>query len=128
MNKEQIEEIISNYSKLNALAKSKIKLIEEIDSQYDTARGIEDIEIDLHEVCVRCNDSCRGHYDYFIYTFPTEWLSKSDSELQEIVLNEKKLREERELRKKEEKRLEENRKKEQMELELYEKLKVKFNQ
>ena len=65
MNLEQINELIINYNKLIDLAKSKIKVIEGIDSQYNTARGIEEIsfDIDAKTVYVKCDDSCRGCYD-----------------------------------------------------------------
>lgn len=126
MKQEQIKEIIENYSKLTDLAESKIKLMESLDYKYNTARRIEEIDIYLNTVCVRCDDSFRGSYDYFIFEFPTDWLSKSDSELEEIILNEKKLREEKELREKEEKLLREVRDKELNELEQYKKLKAKF--
>jgi hypothetical protein len=40
MTKEQINNIINNYDDLTRLAKSKIKIMEQIDSKYNTAKNI----------------------------------------------------------------------------------------
>lgn len=128
MNLEQINEIIANYDKLYALAKYKIEVIEKFDSQYNTARGIEEISFDGDVVWVKCDDSCRGCYDSLSFTFPIAWLSKTDAELEEFVVIQRELKAEKERKAKEEKQLKEKKEAEQRELEQYKRLKAKFEQ
>ncbi len=126
MNLEQINEIITNYDKLYALAKSKIKVIEKLDSQYNTARGIEEISFDGDSVWVMCDDSCMGCCDSLSFTFPIVWLSKTDAELEELVVIARELKMEKERKAKKEKKLKEKKEAEQRELEQYQRLKAKF--
>jgi len=126
-NLEQIKEVISNYDKLIALAKTKIKIMEEIDDKYNTARGIESIEFyNDNDVSVSCDDTCRGCYDSLSFSFPLSYLSLNDDELKIAVAEGKSKRDEEERLKKEEKELKEQKDKEQRELEQYKKLKQKF--
>lgn len=128
MNLEQINELIINYNKLIDLAKSKIKVIEGIDSQYNTARGIEEIsfDIDTKTVYVKCDDSCRGCYDSLSFEFPIEWLSKTDLELWEIVKSAMESRKAKARLDAEEKKNKEKIEAEQRELEQYKRLREKF--
>ncbi len=126
MNLEQIEEIITNYDKLLDLTKSKIGVMEKLDPQYNTARGIEEISFDGDVVCVKCDDSCRGCYDSLSFTFPIAWLSKTDEELGELIMIQRELKAEKERKAKEEKQFKEKKEAEQRELEQYQKLKAKF--
>ncbi len=126
-NLEQIKEVISNYDKLIALVKTKIKIMEEIDNKYNTARGIESVDFySDSDVSVSCDDSCRGCYDSLSFSFPLSYLSLSDDELKAVVEQDKAKRVEEERLKKEEKELKELKDKEQRELEQYKKLKQKF--
>ena len=126
MNIEYINEIIANYDKLYALAEYKIKVIEQLDDQYHTARGIEKISFDGDIVWVQCDDSCRGCYDSLSFEFPIAWLSKTDAELEELVVIERELKAEKKRKDKEEKQLKEKKESEQRELEQYQRLKAKF--
>ena len=128
MNLEQINEIITNYDKLYALAKSKIEVIEKLDSQYNTARGIEDISFYDDVVSVTCDDTCMGCYDSLSFAFPIAWLSKTDAELEELVVIQREFKAEKERKRKEEKQLKEKKEAEQRELEQYQRLKAKFEQ
>jgi hypothetical protein len=100
MNSEQINEIIANYDKLLALAESKVKLLATLDGEfYGAGTGIVEISFDeikgKRDVCVQCNDSRYGCSDYVYFRFPIEWLSKTDAELSEIVLNQVELKAEK---------------------------------
>jgi hypothetical protein len=126
-NLEQIKEVINNYDKLIALAETKIKIMEEIDNKYNTARGIESIDFySDSDVSVSCDDSCRGCYDSLSFSFPLIYLSLSDDELKSVVEQNKVKRIEEERLKKEQKELKEQNEKEQRDLEQYKKLKEKF--
>lgn len=126
MNLEQIKEIIYNYEKLYELASEKIKIIEKLDAEYTTSRGIEDISFYDDVVSVTCDDTCRGCYDTRYFNFPIAWLSKTDAELEELVVVQKELKAEKERKRKEEKQLKEKKEAEQRELEQYQRLKAKF--
>lgn len=128
MNLEQINEIITNYKKLLALTESKIKILENLDSQYNTARYIEEITFEDNFVNVKCNASCRGYYDTQYFSFPILWLTKTDEELEELIVTERELRKEKERKEKEENRLKEEKEVEQREFEQYQRLKFKFEQ
>ena len=126
MQLEEINKIIDNYKKLYDLAVAKIEVIEKLDTEYHTARGIEDIDFNNDSVWVKCDDSCMGYYDSLSFVFPTEWLTKTDLELETIVVKARKDRERLALKKqREEKKLKEK-KREQEEFERYQKLKAKF--
>lgn len=126
MNLEQINEIISNYDKLVVLAKEKIKFLESLDSQYRTARGIESISFENEYVEVKCDDSCRGCYDTYYFSFPILFLSKSNEELEQIIIDLREVKEERERRQKEAEKRKQEDAKEKSDFTLYQKLKEKF--
>ena len=101
--------------------------MEELDNQFNTARGIEDISFDEEgSVYVRCDDSCRGCYDSTSFSFPLNYLSLNDDELKSVIEQAKAKRIEEERVKKEQKELKEQQDKEKRELEQYKKLKEKF--
>ena len=126
MKLEQIKDIIDNYEKLYQLASSKIEVLEKLDSQYSTLRGIEDISFYDDVVSVSCDNSCMGCYDTHSFSFPIIWLSINDSELEEIVIIQKEFNAENKRKLKEEKELKEKQEKEQLQLEQYQLLKAKF--
>ena len=127
MNLEQIKETIANYNILYNLATSKIKVLEKLDRQYRTGNYIEKIRFHKDEVSVYiCDDSFMGCYDTTSFTFPIAWLTKTDAELEEIVIIEKELNAEKERKAKEEKQLEQKKIIEQKELEEYQRLKAKY--
>lgn len=126
MNIEQINSIISNYNDLVTLAKLKIEVIEKLDNQYNTAKGIEKISFDGDFVWVECDDSSMGWYDSLSFTFPIIWLSKTDAELEQLVIIARELKAEKERKNKEEKQFKEKEEAEQRELKQYQRLKAKF--
>lgn len=126
MDIQEINEILSNYNKLLTLAKEKIEIIEKLDDKYCTSNGIEEILFDDGLVIVKCDDNSCGLYDSYYFDFPILWLSKSDSELREIIITERELKKEKERKDKEEKKLLKKIQSEQREFLLYEKLKSKF--
>lgn len=128
MELKEIKEIVNNYEKLYQLATEKIKVIEKLDSEYTTSRGIEDISFYDAVVSVTCDDTCMGCYDTRSFNFPIAWLSKTDAELEEIVAIHRELKAEKERKAKEEKQLKEKKEAEQRELEQYKRLKAKFEQ
>lgn len=92
---EKIKSTLKNYNDLINYAKSKIGIMGELDDIYRTGNyGIEEISFskDSDTVYVKCDDSSFGCYDSFSFNFPVEWLTKSNNELKEIVLNEKEIR------------------------------------
>ena len=123
---EEIKEVINNYDKLIVLAKAKIKIMKEIDSNYNTAKGIEEISFDDEIVYVQCDNSCRGCYDSMDFSFPLNYLSLNDDELKKSVEQEKTNRLAEEAAEKERKKLKEEQDKEKREFEQYQKLKEKF--
>lgn len=126
MKLEEIKDIIDNYEKLYQLATSKIEVLEKLDSHYSTLRGIENISFYDDVVSVSCDNSCMGCYDTHSFSFPIIWLSKTDSELEEIVIIQKEFNAENKRKLKEEKELKEKQEKEQRQLEQYQLLKAKF--
>lgn len=127
MNIEEIKEVISNHEKLYEVATDKIAFISKLDPEYNTGRGIEDISFYEYSVSVICNDTCTGCHDTHSFSFPTIWLTKTDSELEEIVVAEKELREEKSRQLKEQTELENKRKKDEQDLKEYNRLKSKFD-
>lgn len=94
MNIEQIKEIVSNYKSLIELIEEKIVVIECADSKgYYAGRHIDSIKFvdDFIEVTSYDNFANELYSHYF--AFPIEWLTKSDSELKEIVTQQKEERE-----------------------------------
>ena len=123
---EEIQKIIDEYNNLILLTKSKIEIISEVDLKYDIARGIENISFSNGFVTVICDDTCMSCYDTKTFDFPILWLSKDDMELKTIVFTDMTLRQEKARKKQEEKVLLEQQNIEKMELEEYQRLKVKF--
>jgi predicted Fe-S protein YdhL (DUF1289 family) len=128
MELKEIKEIVNNYEKLYQLATEKIKVIEKLDSEYTTSRGIEDISFYDDVVSVTCDDTCLGCYDTRSFNFPIAWLSKTDAELEEIVAIHRELKAEKERKAKEEKQLKKKKEAEQREFEQYKRLRAKFEQ
>ncbi len=128
MNSDQINETISNYDKLIALAKDKIKILEKADTKYSTLRGIETITFEDDKVWVKCDDSCRGSYDSHYFDFPISFLSLSDTELTNEVTLAKELKLENDRKIVEEKKIKNAEIQEEKDLILYNKLKAKFEQ
>jgi hypothetical protein len=126
MNLEQINEIIDSYGSLLDLAKSKIKVIEKLDSIYSTSRGIEKISFGKDFVYVVCDDSSQGCYDSLFFEFPVSWLLKTDAELEDIILLNKRMKVEQEQREKVEKQLKAEEELKQREFQQYQRLKSKF--
>lgn len=128
-NLEQIKEVINNYDKLIQLVYTKIDIMKKIDYKYNTARGIECINFyGDNSVSVICDDTCMGSYDTFSFSFPLDYLSLSDDKLKEVIEQDKVKRIEEERLKKLENELKRQKDKEQQELELYKKLKQKFEE
>jgi hypothetical protein len=126
MNIEEINEVIAKYDKLIELANAKAKFLEGLDDKYHTSRRIEDISLYDGIVDVTCDNSFRGCHDTIHFSFPVAWLTKTDDELIELVIAEKKRREENARKVQEEKQLREKEEKEKREREKYEQLKKKF--
>ncbi len=126
-NLNEIKEVLSKYDNLIELAKSKVAILENIDpKQYDTARGIQDVEFYDNSVTVTCDNSSRGCYDMTSFSFPLHFLSLSDEDLKDKVEKEKIERVEALIKKEEERKLKEEEVKEQMEIEQYRRLKEKY--
>jgi hypothetical protein len=123
---DQINDILINYDNLINHIDDTIKIMKEIDAFYNTHRGIKDIHFDNSYVTVVCDDSFDGYYDTIQFSFPKNYLTLSVFELKDIVLKDKIIREEKERIKKENDENEIKKIKEQKELELYKKLKEKF--
>lgn len=128
MELKEIKEIVNNYEKLYQLATEKIKVIEKLDSEYTTSRGVEDISFYDDVVSVTCDDTCMSCYNARSFSFPIDWLAKTDAELEKIVIIDRELKAEKKRKVKEEKQLKEKKEAEQRELEQYKRLKAKFEQ
>jgi hypothetical protein len=126
MNLQQIQNTINDYDKLIDLAKSKIKVIENLDDKYTAARGIEEISFEEDIVSVRCDDTVCGCYESYNFSFPLEWLSKTDDELKELVVKEREIRLEKQRKAEEEKQKQDAEKYEELEKEQYLRLKAKY--
>lgn len=126
MDSKKIVEIISNYDELIELTNLKIKVISKYDSYYNTRRGIESIKFGPDDVNVVYDDTCMGCYDSGSFSFPIKWLSKSDEDLEQIVILNKELRLEKKRLKEEEKKKELKEKRDEKEKADYERLKKKF--
>jgi len=126
-NLKQIKSTLKDYEEIISLAKEKIKILEEIyPSMFNTAKGIEDINFYDETVHVTCDDSCRGCYDSTSFKFPLNYLTLSDNDLRYVVeklknniLN-KKIQDDINKSKIEEE------KKEKIELDLFKRLKEKY--
>ena len=124
----EINEAINSYEGLLTLTKKTIDVLEYHDKDlYGTNDQIERIDFDSpEEVCVKYNGGDRYDIDYDYFSFPLEWLTKTDEELKEIVITQKKLRLEEERKKNKERLSDYNKIVEQREREIYNKLKVKY--
>lgn len=127
MDIQKIKAIIGDYSNLIELARTKIKILEKVDYEmYGTGRGIETITIEGDEVSVRCDDTCRGYYDYFYNYFPVDFLAMEDADLEVLVETQRKERLIAQQNKKIEEEKQKEAKKQQEELKLLEELKKKY--
>lgn len=128
MNLEKINQMIEDYDSLINLVKSKIEILESLDSQeyYTGHRGIESISFEEGKVHVSCDDTFRGCRDWVSFEFPIEWLLKTQEELKVIVLKEKEQRVQDKMKKQEEARIKAQEEKEQQDFLKYQQLKKKF--
>lgn len=118
MEYEKIMLIISDYNTLLHLTNTTIKTLKMLDNQYywvHWVRGTPNISFDANNVVVDDSDS-------ILFSFPIVWLTKSVSELEEIVKSQKRQREERDRQKREE----DERRSKQHEFREYQRLKAKF--
>jgi lipopolysaccharide export LptBFGC system permease protein LptF len=138
MTNEELKKIVNDYEKLKELAVENGIFISKLDDSYKlNEEDIDYIEFDVthNRVYIECSYYQSESNESYSCIFPFDWLSKSDDELIDII-NENKLREEKERveKEKEEEKLkranEEERKckQELFEYELYQKLKLKFEQ
>jgi hypothetical protein len=131
MDIEEIYSILDKYNDLLEITYNTIHKLEKIHfAKYNTARGIENIEFnDIKNIIyVTCDDSFRECYDTMSFSFPMEWLTKSELELTELVTKELELDAEIKRVKKIQKEEEEKRRKEENDLAEYNRLKTKFEQ
>lgn len=129
MDLAKINETISDYFKIIDLVRAKCDVLESADNQYNTLMGIEEINFyndGSNLVNVTCDATIFGCYDSHTYSFPIEWLAKSDEELKEIVILAKKEREEKERIQKEEEKRKQKEDKELSDLREFKRLKAKF--
>lgn len=126
MELNEINKIIADYDNLIRTVESKVVVLEKLDSIYHTARGIDEVYFENDRVYVHCDNSFRGFTDTLYFDFPIQWLTKTDDELKQLVIDERDAREKKEREIKERKLLEENKRKEQSDYDLYLKLKHKY--
>ncbi len=129
MNTEEIENILNKYDELLEITYNVIHSLEKINfDKYNTARGIEEINFDSFKkiIYVTCDDTFRGIYDTIHFSFPMEWLTKSELELTKLVTEELKLEEEAYKIKLAQQLEKENKLKEEKDLADYNRLKAKF--
>jgi hypothetical protein len=127
MNLESIRKTISDYNDLRELAESVFKLMCEFDSKtYSTHRYVNEISFERETVYVTCDNSWGGCTDYSYYEFPLDWIVMDKEQLERIVVESRKIREEHSKLKREQeleaKRLEDA----EREYQKYLKLKEKF--
>lgn len=130
MNIEKINTIFKDYDNLLELVYNVIKVLESTNrDKYNTSKGVENIEFDNYKdrVYVTCDDSFRGCYDTISFSFPIEWLTKSELELTKLVLIEKDIEIVNKRKALEEKELKKLQEQEEKERELLHKLSVKYN-
>lgn len=126
-NLQQIKDVIASYVKLEALVRDKVKIMNQVDDAYATARGIEAISFEDDIVNVRCDDSFMGILDHYHFDFPVAYLALRDDALKEVCLvNKQKLLEAARL-KKEQDALGKQRLQDAKEFEQYLTLKQKFS-
>jgi hypothetical protein len=127
MTLQEINTIVEQYEKLKKHIEDTALKLESIDQQtYNTGRGVESSYIDGDTVWVTYDDSCGGYYSTDSFRFSISFLNMSDEELTEAVKKEKEKREEEKRKTKEEKAKKEKADAEARELELYQKLKEKY--
>lgn len=125
MNTEQINEIIENYNQLVELASKKAKFISHLDKEhYKISIGISEVSFENGNVFISCEGNWKN--DYSAFTFPIKWLIVTDDELQVIVLEAKKVREDKIILLENEKKNKLVEEAKQREFENYKKLKEKF--
>lgn len=126
MNIEQINKILSDYEELISLVKSKVSVLEPLDNEYLTYEGILDISIRNYIfplITVKCDI---GYYEFTTFSFPLDWLTIPDDELEEMVKTDKENRIKKETEELERREQEKQKKEEQREFEKYLALKAKF--
>jgi nitrogen fixation protein len=127
MNLERINQIVEDYQKLEEHVKKTFSKLCELDSStYSLDRGIEQIYIERNSIDITCDDSWGGSVDYAYYSFPIEWLTLDDIELEKVVEAKKIEREELKRKLEEEKQEREKLEREQREYQKYLSLKKKF--
>lgn len=111
MNIEEINDVIKKYNILYEYAENTIQIMGILDEKYKTSKGIEQITFDEDTVNVVCDDTCRGCYDTFSFSFPIIWLTLNNEQLKSVITtlreieNDKKAHEE-ELKKQQEQKKE----------------------
>ena len=82
MNISQIKDIISKYDSLSELVKEKLTFMQKISKKYDTHDGILDIFFYGDTVEIEYCD----FYSMNTFEFPIQFLTMSDSELKQAIL------------------------------------------
>lgn len=123
MREEQIINTIEQYHTLLEYTEKVINRLEALSPKlYTTSRGVEKIQFDKHLVWVTCDDTCRGCYDSYSFSFPISYLSMTDEqlllEIEKTLISIEKNKAEIKERKEKEQR--------DYEREQYEKLKAKY--
>jgi hypothetical protein len=127
MNLERINQIVEDYQKLEERIKETFSKLCNIDNKtYHSHRGITQIFIEETSIDITCDDSWGGCTDYAYYSFPIEWLTLDDVELENVVEAKKIEREELKRKLEEEKKEKEKLEREEREYQKYLSLKKKF--
>jgi hypothetical protein len=127
MNLERINQIVEDYQKLEERIKETFSKLCELDSSvYSLHRGIEQIYIERNSVDITCDSSWGGCTDYAYYSFPIQWLTFDDTQLENVVNAKKIEREELKRKLEEEKKETERLEREEREYQKYLSLKKKF--
>ena len=127
MNLEKINQTVENYKKLESRCEDVFHKLCELDSkEYSSHRYIDKISIEMDSVGIVCDNSWGGCTDYTYYSFPIEWLTFDDVELEKVVEAKKIEREELKRKLEEEKKEKERLEREETEYQKYLSLKKKF--
>ncbi len=127
MNLERINQIVEDYQKLEEMVKETFSKLCNIDNKtYHSHRGIIQIFIEETSIDITFDASWGGSVDYAYYSFPIEWLTLDDVELEKVVIAKKIEREELKQKLEEEKKEKEKLEREEREYQKYLSLKKKF--
>jgi len=127
MNLKRINQIVEDYQKLEERVKETFSKLCNIDNKtYYSHRGITQIFVEETSIDITCDDSWGGSVDYAYYSFPIEWLTLDDVELEKVVEAKKIEREELKQKLEEEKKEKEKLEREEREYQKYLSLKKKF--